>query len=255
MAGINTWFEQSFGCEFNKDNKKGQISGCAFNPAANVHDFPNYPNCLSDPTKKNCPSIGGTDYLDVSTVDGYTIPMFLEVKSTTNCNRTTTDASMLDMASCPSDGKLTLYSNNEDQKRLIEKEGGISWLTKEDKGGKQYLQGCVSPCQWFSITGIGNPVNIAPTPPPTVPPWIAANYYCCQGTSGGSGPQEGASQCVQGPSDGTTVYPITLTNYVKSLKAVGYKGYTWQYDDLAGTMTCDWGTQINLTLVPTAASV
>lgn len=272
MAGINTWFEPSFGCKFNKDNKKEKIPGCAFNPSANAHDFPKFPDCISTPTLENCPSIGGTDFFDLSTVDGYTIPLFLEVKGT-NCRdnkgpRTTTDASMLDLASCPSDSKATLYSGvgkgkcsdteyttkqecedkggtwTTEQQELIN--AGISWLTKD----KEYLQGCVSPCHWFSVTGIGDPENSDPTTPSVTPPWIAANYYCCQGTSGGSGPQEGASQCVEGPSDGTKTYPITLTNYVKSLKAVGYRGYTWQYDDFAATMTCDWGTQMNLTLVP-----
>jgi|GEM_PF-926811 len=247
MAGINTLFEPSFGCKANKKNEKKQIAGCAFNPSANPTDYPNFPNCLSNPTPQNCPSISGTDFFDVSTVDGYTIPLFLEVKGT-NCRddkgpRTTTDAGMLDVASCPSDGKATLYSDNETQNALIQKDAGISWLSKNG----EYLQGCVSPCHWFTGAGIGDPTNPDPSPLPAAPPYNSANYYCCHGTPG---PQDGSGECAKGPMDGTKTYPITLTNYVKSLKAVGYKGYTWQYDDLAGTMTCDWGEQINLTLVP-----
>jgi len=248
MAGINTLFEPSFGCKFNKNNEKDHaVAGCAFNPSANVKDFPNFPGCLSNPTLKNCPSIGYTDFFDVSTVDGYTMPMFLEVKGT-NCKddkgpRTTTDASMLDIASCPSDGKATLYSDNEKQNALIQKDAGISWLTKSG----EYLQGCVSPCHWFTGGGIGDPVNPDPSPLPDAPPYNSANYYCCHGTPG---PQDGSGACAKGPTDSGKTYPITLTNYVKSLKALGYKGYTWQYDDLEGTMTCDWGEQISLTLVP-----
>ena len=247
MAGINTLFEPSFGCKLNQDNKKEIVPGCAFNPSASEHDFPKFPDCISNPTPQNCPSIGGTDFFDLSTVDGYTMPMFLKVKGT-NCRdgkgpRTTTDASMLDIASCPSDGKATLYSDNKKQNALIKKDAGISWLTKSG----EYLQGCVSPCHWFTGGGIGDPVNPDPSSLPTAPPWNSANYYCCQGTPG---PQDGSGACAKGPKDGAKTYPIPLTNYVKSLKAVGYKGYTWQYDDLEGTMTCDWGEQISLTLVP-----
>ena len=248
MAGINTLFEPSFGCKLNQENKKEIVPGCAFNPSANSTDFPKFPDCLTNPTSKNCPSIGGTDFFDVSTVDGYTIPLFLEVKGS-NCRdgkgpRTTTDASMLDIASCPSDGKATLYSDNEQQNALIQAAAGISWLTKSGTS----LQGCVSPCHWFEGSGIGDPHNPDPTPASDSPPFNSASYYCCIGTP--DGPGNGSGKCAEGPSNGGKTYPITLTNYVKNLKAVGYKGYTWQYDDLEGTMTCDWGETINLTLVP-----
>jgi hypothetical protein len=252
MAGVQTIFEASFGCKYNTA-KEGIVAGCAFNPSGKDQGGTDkFPDC-KDKTKnlENCPSVMPYETLDLSTVDGYTLPMILELTGTCKDNKGPTskaDASMLDIASCPSDGKATLYSENKAQQGVIEK--GIKWLTtKTDKKEKEYLQGCVAPCHWFRTSGVGTPENPDPTSPlPTAAPWAAANYYCCVGDGG---PGAGSGECAKGPTDGTKPYPITLTNYVKNLKALGYRGYSWQFDDLAGTITCDpWGAQIKLTVVP-----
>jgi hypothetical protein len=249
MAGVQTYFEASFGCKFNTQ-KEGQVDGCAFNPSGKDQGGADkWPDCIGTAkSKKTCPSVMPYETLDLSTVDGYTLPMIMELTGTSckdnNGPTTKVDASMLDIASCPSDGKATLYSDNEQQNELIQKGAGINWLTKKNT----YYQGCVAPCHWFMTTGVGEPVNPDPSSPlPTVEPWIAASYYCCIGSPG---PGDGSGKCAEGPKNGNKTYPITLTNYVKNLKAVGYRGYSWQFDDLAGTVTCDWGEQIKLNVVP-----
>jgi len=80
--GINTLFEPTFGCIPGTAN-------CSKNPSDPSHD------------------ITAWDWFDISAVPGFTIPMYLEVTNAhkLTCTASSTDASMLDMASCPSENK------------------------------------------------------------------------------------------------------------------------------------------------------
>jgi len=236
FAGINTLFEPTFGC------KPGTPSGqCAFNPSSPAST---YPNCAGDPTAANCGPIASQDNYDISAVDGYTIPMKIDVAGT-GCNRQTTDASMLLLAKCPAETGKTVYSSLAAQETVIEQ--GVSLLNKDGSGN---YKSCTSPGHWFAATQLGTPSNPVLTPPDGC---NSGSYYSCGGNCTSSQPPRcpscGKAQCEIGPKfDGT--YAIENTNWVKTLKSWGYKGYTWAFDDGEGLQQCDWGAQIKLTLCP-----
>ena len=248
LSNIDTLFEPSFGCKFNTANKDEKIPGCAFNPSSSLSTCQK-----ADPGDRNagiCGSLTSSDWVDMSAVNGFTVPMYLEVKDATNCvdskgqPRTVTDASMLDVASCATEDNKTLYSDEKQQQELIDK--GISLLTKDQSGN---LQGCAAPKFWFDTTNLGNPINPVKLVENKDPPWNSANWYGCAGTTDG-GPGNGGTDCVKGPSDGSKTYPISLTNFVKDLKAMNYRGYTWAYDDGEGLFNCNWGGTVMVTVCP-----
>ncbi|MCP4576372.1 MAG: hypothetical protein GY846_08825 [Deltaproteobacteria bacterium] len=268
-GSINTLMEGTFGCKNNPDSKEEKIEGCAFNPSSPLCDKLK----PEERNKDNCGAIGGEDWLDISAVDGFTIPVTLEVTGSTCTDQKTgkpltgTDASMLDVASCASEDGNTLYSDagtdscsipqwktqkecednggkwSKEQQRVINK--GISLLTKDAAGN---LTSCAAPKSWFNHTELGDPVNPLKLDETPIPPWNAANWYGCVGSPGPH--DNGGVECVKGPSDGTKIYPVSLTNYVKNLKAMGYRGYTWPYDDSVGLFKCEWGEISTLTLLP-----
>lgn len=234
LAGVNTLFEPTFGCKPGLDKTK-----CAFNPSAAPAD---HPHCNENPNMANCGPIGPGDNFDISAVDGYTVPLFLSAQGT-NCNRATTDASMLDLGSCPAETKDTLYSTNPSQEAVIKK--GVSLLTKNAQG----MRACASPCKWFSSTTLGNPKNPVRTPPDGC---NSASYYCCGGKcSSGDHRCPGCSgaDCLVGPK-GDKSYPVDKTHFVRQMYAMGYYGYTWAYGDSIGDQGCDWGAKIKVTLSP-----
>jgi len=168
--GVNTLIEFTFGCI-------PGTSQCSKNPAKPTQD------------------LTAVDWFDVSAVAGYTVPVYLEVTNAQKltCSAASTDASMLDMASCPSentpwpDGYGTTmvavdpapetecgaqdhvctgtgYAPCQDdgdctdgntQMRSI-LDGGFSLLT-QDVDGRNGYQGCVSPCQYLTGHQLGDP--------------------------------------------------------------------------------------------------
>jgi hypothetical protein len=124
LAGINTLFEPTFGCD-----PTLPASECAFNPAAGA---PNWPQCQSDPNIAHCPPIAPSDNFDISAVDGYTMLLRVDTqpRAGTHCNRLSTDASMLDLASCPTETNATLYSTDPIQQTHID--STVSLLNQDD---------------------------------------------------------------------------------------------------------------------------
>lgn len=161
---------------------------------------------------------------------------------------------MLDLASCPTETSATLFSTDPTQQPLIASQG-ISLLTQDGT----YLKSCAAPYKWFTATALGSPTNPTLTIP-SCPAGVACNsvsYYAaagCDNTSaslncpGGSGPQ----QKVGPKHDGTLA--IQNTNFVQQLRALGYTGYTWQYDDGIGGQACDAGARMTVTLCPSGSS-
>ena len=96
--------------------------------------------------------------------------------------------------------------------------------------------------------GVGTPSN----PDPQAPNGCnSASFYACAGSCAATGenPGGGAADCEVGPkADGS--FGIEDTNYVTTLKSLGYKGYTWPYDDAEGLQQCNWGGTMVLTLCP-----
>lgn len=237
LAGVSTLFEPTFGCKPSIHSSNGG-KGCAVNPSADVTG-------CSAATPGGCPPLATPDNFDISSVDGYDFSMTVETVGTANCNRTKTDGSMLDMASCPSESGTTLYSSDSTQESLIN--GGISLLTTNAAG--QY-RACAAPNMWFNTTSLGDPTNPDRSP---CAAGSAACYYGCAGCDKDHkvGPGCGGVQCKVGPTashDGTKA--INNTHWVTQLYAMGYKGYTWAYGDGIGLQQCDWGVEIKVTLCP-----
>lgn len=206
------------------------------------------PDCRFAPSSTTCQPIASPDYFDVSAVDGYTIPLQVEVgKGASGCNRPVTDASMLDLASCPTEDTDTLYSTDSGQEAQIK--AGVSLLNTTAAGE---LQACSAPYKWFQTAALGSP-HVSTTSSPGCSPINSSCYYAghgCDNTQpatfcpGGSGPQQRV-----GPKQNGS-YGIQNTEWVTTLHAMGYLGYTWQYDDGLGTQQCDWGEEATITLCP-----
>ncbi len=243
LANVNTLFEPTFGC------MKGSKT-CAFNPAANPAT---HPLCPSQPNAKNCGPLSATDFYDVSAVDGYTLPIEVAA-SGKGCSAPLIDASMLDLASCPSENKKTLYSTNAMQQAQIEK--GFSLLTSAGP----YRKACVAPYLWFESTDLGSPKNPKATEPgcPKGAACSSVSYYAGAGCDssdrrslkldcpGNSGPQQRVGPQQNGQ------FAIHNTNWVSQLYALGYSGYSWQYADGVGGQTCPAAPQAvyQVTLCP-----
>ena len=260
-AGVNTLFEATFGC-------KSPLTGaaCAFNPGDAAAQ--GYPDCPGDPTAANCGPLGATDFFDISAVDGYTLAMRVDAAGT--CSAPSKDASMLDLASCPHEDADTLYSDDAARQTVID--GGISLLTASTTPTATYLQVCAAPYKWFETTSLGLPVNpTLATPSCANGACNAVSYYAgaacdpgactpcptsdptctptdCTSCPGGSGPQQKV-----GPL-GTGEKAIQNTNYVQGLRALGYRGYTWQFDDGIGAQTCTAGAVMKVTLCPSGGN-
>jgi len=243
-SSINTLFEPTFGC-------MPPLSGtkeCAFNPAGPASD------CQHSPGPGTCPALSPGDNFDISAVDGYTIPMRVDAQPLPGetCNRRSTDAGMLDLASCPVENASTLFSDNATQSTLIK--AGISMLTQDTDS----LEACTAPFKWMQTNSLGTPTN--PSSPPssgecdvTKGTFNSSCFYSGGGcdTSNrtlrcpdGSGPQEKV-----GPL-GNGTKAIQNTNWVQNLYALGYGGYTWQYGDGVGDQACGWGSTITVNLCP-----
>lgn len=269
LSGINTLFEPSFGCI-------PPLSGsdCAFNASDSA------PKCQADPNGANCGPLSETDYYDISAVDGYTFALRVDATPPRGgtCSALSKDASMLDLASCPSEDGRTLHSADATQQALIT--GGISLLTtttrQTSSGPVTSLQSCAAPYKWFETTSLGSPPNpTLTTPNCSGGSCNAVSFYAaagcdpaactpcatggdppckvakCTSCPGGSGPQQKV-----GPK-GTGEKAIQNTNFVQGLRALGYRGYTWQYDDGVGGQTCtpgSKGAKLNVTLCPSGSS-
>jgi hypothetical protein len=253
-AGLDTLFEPTFGCV-------PPLSGrdCAFNPGDSA------PACQADPTSATCGSLNHQDFFDISAVDGYTIPMKLEVTEGKNCNFPSKDASMLDLASCPTETAATFFSDLPAQQSLIDAQG-IRLLTRTPDG--EDLKSCAAPYKWLaSESTLGSPVNPSGSTRHdpnrgvcTAGHCFSYSYYAaagcdptCTGNScltcpGGSGPQQKVGPHQNGRQS------IENTNYVQRLRAMGFTGYTWQFDDGVGGQVCDAGARMTLTLCPAGGS-
>jgi len=171
-VAVNTLFEASFGCMPGIDASK-----CAINYSA--------------PSER----LAASDYFDISGVGGYTVPMYMEVTNASKltCTASSSDASMLDMASCPSENKpqpegygTTMVAvdidptmtkcisgqcrgsgfapcqtdgdctdGNTQMRTLLD--AGFSLLNQGSGGGATGYQGCAAPQQYLNGHELGTP--------------------------------------------------------------------------------------------------
>jgi len=160
------------------------------------------------------PGSSGNDVVDMSLVDGYTLPFRLETSSG-RCTRdqqsfVSMDCSGLSFEKCP-----TSESLNGKSMTLR----GIS-----PKTGKQ--AGCFSPC--MRLTDDKWNISI-----PVAPDSTTAGPYCCAGDSGS--PQA----CRSGP--------IQQTQYLKAVRDSCPMAYGYAFDDVVATIACQTSTEYKLT--------
>jgi hypothetical protein len=276
LAATNTVAEVSFGCTYSSQpDEPAKNQNCAFNASSPADVFP---NCAANPNATNCGPLGTNDFYDVSAVDGYTFPLKVDVTAQAPltdkiCNNNSgnfpltateasIDGSMLDLFSCPAENKMSIYSTNQDQQDLINGEGGVSLLTKWNANDAPdpvsgAVKACVAPYQWFGdqTKTLGDPVDKAPQNADCASgTCTSTSYYAaksCDGTNTTtkrffcpehSGPQQRVGPHLVVPFEGYEtpdgMFSIHNTNYVKQLYALGYKGYTWQFDDGVGLLNC-----------------
>lgn len=154
------------------------------------------------------------DVLDMSLVDGYTLPFKLET-SGGMCTRDqqyfeSMDCSVLSLEKCPT-------SESIDGKTMTLQ--GIS-----PKSRKQV--GCFSPCMRLT----DDKWNIST---PVAPDSAVAGPYCCAGAFGS--PQT----CSNGP--------IQQTQYLKAVRDSCPMAYGYAFDDVVATIACQTSTQYTLT--------
>eukprot|EP00931_Biecheleriopsis_adriatica_P089632 TRINITY_DN63722_c0_g1_i1.p1 TRINITY_DN63722_c0_g1~~TRINITY_DN63722_c0_g1_i1.p1 ORF type:complete len:451 (-),score=62.75 TRINITY_DN63722_c0_g1_i1:210-1508(-) len=164
-------------------------------------------------TYASAPDRRDKDIVDMSLVDGYTLPFKLEMNGT--CTRhgipfTKMDCSELSLKSCPTD-------------QMVESVGSIDLRAVNPKTGK--VGGCYSTCMKITDDKWGHPHG-GPDSPKAAP-------YCCAGTHGTPG------VCNAGP--------VVQTQYLKEVHAVCPAAYGYAYDDVRATIACDADTEYSLT--------
>lgn len=172
--------------------------------------------------------MAGCDYIDVSLVDGWTLPFKLEIhggecKATSNGVDTkveSIDCSKLLFEDCPASEELSAAGFTADLRAINPKTGKVA--------------GCYSPCMLLQDEKWNNsrPANFERNDDHVAP-------YCCPT------PPETPEACRAGP--------ITSTNFLKTVhkKCPGVYGYA--YDDGTGLMRCESSTHYTLTLYCPAA--
>merc|ERR1712039_329749 len=166
------------------------------------------------------------DTVDMSLVDGYSLPFKLEVAGG-NCTRHHTDTgpaepfsemdcSGLSLSRCPT-GE-TINGNT------------VSLQATDPKTGK--VAGCYSPCLRLTDDKWQKDAPVAPDSPQASP-------FCCAGVDGSP------AACQAGP--------ILKTEYVKSVHDSCVGAYGYAFDDKTSTIVCTTSTQYTLTFYcPTA---
>jgi len=191
----------------------GPGEGCVHRKAGQPDD---YSKCAPPIDSKfeatfAAPMSPNMDTVDMSLVDGYSLPFKLAVKG--NCTRQlkpfqSMDCSGLSLNSCPASEALS--SQNVD-------------LRAQSPAGK--LAGCFSPCMKLTDDKWSKPVGMADSP--MVAP------YCCACASGGP------DICKSGP--------VQQTNYVQMVHQMCPEAYGFAFDDIRATIVCTQATQYIVT--------
>ncbi|EHJ47058.1 hypothetical protein DFW101_1046 [Solidesulfovibrio carbinoliphilus subsp. oakridgensis] len=245
--GIDSIFEFTGGC----DTGHVTAGNCTLNPSNNHEDR------------------NEADYLDLSNLDGYTIPLKLETTSSDDhaCNLKSLIA-ITDLYSCPNEDSTSIYNDKYQNKQL---DAGISLVYYSDKA-KNLRLACMSPERWIEPPGGQDPVNTDPIvisagitkTQPNLADWYACNVKPYDGADADPDqcltPGCGGPQCAVGPAGTPGVYDADsiakgkgrpYTNFVKMLKATGNQAYAWQFNDDASTMLCQkFGAKYLVTLGP-----
>jgi len=154
----------------------------------------------------------GCDWLDISFVDGFTVPFKLDIKG--DCQQKLIDCSHLSTDSCPTAENLGSAGSNISLQAIHPKLGTVV--------------GCYSPCSKLTFQNWNNPVAKGHTPSDSL-----AKDYCCPT------PPESPTQCRQGP--------VTKTKFVQAVHKMCPGVYGYAYDDGVGLLNCPAGTTYEMT--------
>jgi len=154
------------------------------------------------------------DVVDMSLVDGYTLPFKLET-SGGSCQRgvvpfESMDCSGLSLSSCPT--TESIGSKNWDLRAINPKTGGLA--------------GCYSPCKKLTDDKWNETL-------PVDADSKLAGPYCCAGSYGTP------ATC--------SVGPVMETEYLPSVKATCPEAYAYPYDDKIATIACTTTTEYVVT--------
>jgi len=157
---------------------------------------------------------GARDVVDMSFVDGYTLPFKLET-SGGSCKRGVTpfeslDCSELSFCQCPT--SETLGSSTRDLRAVNPKTGELA--------------GCYSPCEKL-LDDKWNEAMLEDADSKDAGP------YCCAGS--------------YGTPDKCSAGPVMQTNYLPSVKASCPYAYAYPYDDRIATIACTTSTEYVVT--------
>lgn len=157
---------------------------------------------------------GARDVVDMSLVDGYTLPFKLET-SGGSCQRGVTpfeslDCSELSLSQCPT--SETLGSSTRDLRAVNPKTGELA--------------GCYSPCKKLTDDKWNETM-------PEDADSKDAGPYCCAGS--------------YGTPDKCSAGPVMQTNYLPSVKATCPYAYAYPYDDHIATIACTTSTEYVVT--------
>jgi len=146
----------------------------------------------------------GCDWIDVSMVDGWTVPFRVEVHGDCHDSQNVIDCSGLSLSQCPS-------AEN------IDGIGSVDLRLKQPDSGQNV--GCYSPCSKLTAAQWDNPLAKGHSPGDAV-----AAPYCCPT------PPESPEACRSGP--------VISTQYVKMVHNSCPGVYAYAYDDGVGLKTC-----------------
>jgi len=155
------------------------------------------------------------DTVDMSLVDGYTLPFSLEIQGT--CVRegqpfASMDCRGLSVQQCPNSESL----------------GGVGYDLKAHNPKTNKVAGCYSPCMRLTDNKWYNPVS-GPTSHPASP-------YCCAG-------QFSSPQTCNAGGSGSVLH----TQYLAKLRQACPLAYGYAYDDRSATIVCNSNTQYKVT--------
>lgn len=151
----------------------------------------------------------GCDYIDVSMVDGWTLPFKFEVVG--NCSSSSgsmqhfsVDCSKLSVQNCPS-------------AESVPGVGNLDLHLKHPTTGQ--ISGCYSPCSKLTLRNWNNTLAMS-----HIPRDATAAPYCCPT------PPESPASCRTGP--------VKSTQYVEAVHRLCPGVYGYSYDDGVGLLTC-----------------
>ncbi|MHC1791188.1 hypothetical protein [Solidesulfovibrio sp.] len=224
--------------------------------------------------------IAPQDSIDVSAVNGYTLPIKFEATNLNHTdfqygNRSSLDTSMLDLASCAKEfgyfadelqtlglapGDAAAYPLTYQLLANPAYASGISLANTVTVGPTTYWLSCSNPHYWLTNTTVGNPPNPTLIPqnagagtagadllPPNTTDWYGCSNHgnqaiCTDASTTCTCTYPGCrgAQCSKGIRGNYQGLTIVYTNYVKKLKEMKYLAYTWPYDDGQGGFGIAW---------------